>query len=360
MNRQQERRCLVAAAVLQVSVAAPARADLREEFEALEREMLSVQQDYLDARQEWALAKAAGTLDEHAPEPPDVRPAVLRKMDEIVARALGAPESAYVAVQTFRWSAGVDAASALPRFQGLVRNFPQQPEIDDAIDLVEHVYAESGSSAEWTELLGRLARTTKRSTTRFNAFMQVGMIHLAAGRLAEARTAFSDVARQENNPEQVDLAKAYLFEIDHLQVGMAAPEFTTAAFDGGEVALRSLRGKVVLLNFWATWCPNCVAEFAHLKATAAALDGRPFVMLTVSMDEAKESAEVLLRALVPPGVHTWELKDGANPVAQLYNVRVLPAWFLIDGDGIIRARNPFGDKLLPAVQAVLPPAPAVP
>ncbi len=61
----------------------------------------------------------------------------------------------------------------------------------------------------------------------------------------------------------------------------------------------------------------------------------------------------MVKASKIPGVQTWDDRGSDNPVAKRYNVYTLPAWFLIDANGIIRARNPFGDKLIPAIHASL-------
>lgn len=74
-------------------------------------------------------------------------------------------------------------------------------------------------------------------------------------------------------------------------VGAAAPDFTVELFDGGELTLSSLRGKVVLLNFWATWCPPCREELARVQTELIdRFAGRDFLFLPVSRGEERNAA----------------------------------------------------------------------
>ena len=75
-----------------------------------------------------------------------------------------------------------------------------------------------------------------------------------------------------------------------VRVGDKAPDFTVEMFDGAEISLEALRGKVVLLNFWATWCPPCREELTHVqKEIIDRFEGRPFVFLPVSRGESREA-----------------------------------------------------------------------
>ncbi len=134
---------------------------------------------------------------------------------------------------------------------------------------------------------------------------------------------------------------------------MTAPTFTAHTLDGKEISLDSLLGKTVLLNFWATWCPSCVAEIPDLKKADKHFSGKPFVIIAVSLDDDKRGVVDFVKESGFPGIHTWDEKGSDNPVSELYRAEFLPTWYLIDGKGIIRARDPFHDKLIPAIEAAL-------
>ncbi len=92
---------------------------------------------------------------------------------------------------------------------------------------------------------------------------------------------------------------------------------------------------------------------AHLRAAGSRLQDKPFLILSVSLDDTKAALERLVNALEVPGIQIWDEAGRDNPIADLYNARALPVWYLIDAQGVIRARNPFGERLLPEIEAIL-------
>ena len=98
------------------------------------------------------------------------------------------------------------------------------------------------------------------------------------------------------------------------------------------VSLSSLRGRVVLLNFWATWCNTCVVEMPSLEKLAKRMQGKPFTMLGVSVDENWE----LMRSFFPEGSAMTVLLDKNKVTAGPFRHRKIPETFIIDPDGMIR------------------------
>lgn len=117
------------------------------------------------------------------------------------------------------------------------------------------------------------------------------------------------------------------------QVGKLAPDFTLPTLDGQDISLHDLRGKAVLLNFWATWCPSCRAEKPHLIAAYNDFADRGLVMLGVNVGE---SPSLVREYVIQKGIPFPVLLDTETEVAKLYQVRGIPATFLIDGQGIIQ------------------------
>jgi len=116
-----------------------------------------------------------------------------------------------------------------------------------------------------------------------------------------------------------------------LRAGTAVPELRLPALAGGETALASYRGRVVLLNFWATWCPPCVAELPSLERLHRALGPEGLVVLTVATDED----ETELRQFVAQHALTLPiLKDpGGRLAASQYHTTGYPETFLLDREG---------------------------
>ncbi len=111
-----------------------------------------------------------------------------------------------------------------------------------------------------------------------------------------------------------------------------APEFTLHDYAGRPIALSSLKGRVVLLNFWATWCPTCVAEMASLERLALAEQGQPFTLLAVSVDESWDA----VRRFFARGTPLTVLLDPKKSLPGRYGTEKFPETFLIDREGRIR------------------------
>jgi peroxiredoxin len=116
-----------------------------------------------------------------------------------------------------------------------------------------------------------------------------------------------------------------------LQSGSEAPGFRLPSLAGGEVDLASFRGKVVVLNFWATWCPPCVAEMPSLERLHKALGPEGLAVVTVSTDEDREALQdfVTRYGLTLPVL----LDPGGSVASGTYRTTGYPETFIIDRAG---------------------------
>lgn len=115
--------------------------------------------------------------------------------------------------------------------------------------------------------------------------------------------------------------------------GNPAPDFTLNDLSGQPAQLSSLKGKVVLLNFWATWCPPCREEIPSMVKLNQAMQGKPFQMLAVSIDEGgKDAVEKFYKQA---GVSLPTLLDTDGKVSRLYGTTGVPETFVIDSKGVI-------------------------
>ena len=115
--------------------------------------------------------------------------------------------------------------------------------------------------------------------------------------------------------------------------GGAAPALALQDLGGAQHSLERYRGKVVLVNFWATWCEPCRAEMPSMDKLRKSLDGRPFEVLAVNLAEPRSRIEKFLDQM-PLGFPILLDRDGST--AKSWRARVLPASFLIGRDGRIR------------------------
>ncbi len=121
-----------------------------------------------------------------------------------------------------------------------------------------------------------------------------------------------------------------------LKAGRAAPAFTTADLSGRPLSLAAYRGKVVLLDFWATWCVPCREEIPHFVALQKKYGDRGFAVIGISMDDAPAPVVRFSRELAV----NYPIAVGDAKLAERYGgILGLPVAFLIDREGRIRQRH---------------------
>ncbi len=118
-------------------------------------------------------------------------------------------------------------------------------------------------------------------------------------------------------------------------IGKKAPEFTLQDINGKTLHLSELRGKVVLLNFWAIWCPPCIQEFSSFVKLKSQMKDKPFEMVTIAIDSPLKNVSAFARK---KGANFPVLYDGDKKVSRAYGVFSLPTTFLIDQNGRIVER----------------------
>jgi thiol-disulfide isomerase/thioredoxin len=114
-----------------------------------------------------------------------------------------------------------------------------------------------------------------------------------------------------------------------------APPFSVTTIDGQKISMDALQGRVVLLDFWATWCVPCREALPHIQKVAKKFQGEPLVILSVSLD----SEEQKWKDFIVKNEMTWpQYRDGSfsGPIARMFGVNAIPHTFTIDADGVLQ------------------------
>lgn len=130
-----------------------------------------------------------------------------------------------------------------------------------------------------------------------------------------------------------------------LAIGSIAPEIALPSPDGEIIRLSSLRGKYVLIDFWAAWCRPCRAENPNVVRVYNEYAGDNFEILGVSLDKTKNAWITAIAQDGLPWLHVSDLKFWRSEAAQTYQIRAIPATYLIDPEGKIVAKNLRGASL---------------
>jgi thiol-disulfide isomerase/thioredoxin len=129
-------------------------------------------------------------------------------------------------------------------------------------------------------------------------------------------------------------ALRYISEPELARARMAPP-FAVTTLDGQQISLDDLQGKVVLIDFWATWCEPCRAAVPHIRDIAKKFQGQPLVVLSVNLDREEEK----WKGFIAKNEMTWPQycdKGFDGPIARLFGVTSIPHTFTLDADGVLQ------------------------
>jgi tetratricopeptide (TPR) repeat protein len=173
------------------------------------------------------------------------------------------------------------------------------------------------------------------------AYYNLGHALLKQGKEEEGKAALKAYLEADPGSSNAEEVRALLAN-PKLVGEKFAPGFEVASTTGEQLSLAGMRGKIVLLDFWATWCGPCRVEMPEAKRIWAKYGGDQFVIIGVSLDHNLGSLETYVKQ---EGI-TWpQYYDEGGRISTLYNVRGIPQTVLIDQDGIIRAMGLRGGAL---------------
>ena len=254
----------------------------------------------------------------------------------------------------------INGASAAPRFEYAMMAQDDEQYIQQEQELQGKLqkYMEEGDKGQIMETRKKIKKTEKqrlenvyagyihrnpKTAVALYAMTLYSMINDANPLEVEALLN-SMPMNQQFSPRMIQLRK-HIEQSKTIMVGSTAPEFTQTDTLGHPVALKSLQGNYVLVDFWASWCHPCRDQNPLLVKLYDKYKNKGFTILSVSLDSKKENWTRAIQQDKLNWHHVSDLKGWNNEVAQLYSITSVPQSYLLDTMGKIIAKNLPEDEL---------------
>jgi thiol-disulfide isomerase/thioredoxin len=173
------------------------------------------------------------------------------------------------------------------------------------------------------------------------ALFRDGEVLARMGKIDEAKLCFGQCATLASPTDPARLRAQHFAEDPTLALKKRAPAFEVTALDGTKFNLDAMGGRVVLIDFWATWCGPCNAALPEVKKIAKDFAGQPLVIVSVSWD----SDDAKWRQFIQKNEMTWvQYRDADHSLSRSFGVEAIPHYFTIDSDGVLTAELVGSDK----------------
>jgi len=244
-----------------------------------------------------------------------------------------------IADADFRLKKYKDGAAALRQALSLK---PENPA--DLYNLLGVALYFGGDKSDLNEAVAAFRQALQLSNNTLElAYFNLGFALIKQGKSAEGVEALKGYLKLAPNGANASQARAVI--ANPRMAGEAiAPDFKVRSIDGDDLSLAKFKGKIILLDFWATWCGPCRQEMPNVKRMWAKYSSDQFVIIGVSLDRNRDSLD---RYLKSEGI-TWPQyyeRDGRMRISDMYGVRAIPESVLIDQDGAIKAVGLRGSAL---------------
>lgn len=158
--------------------------------------------------------------------------------------------------------------------------------------------------------------------------------------------AFAARAKENPGSSYAQVAQALEAMVNKIGVG-DSPELSATTLEGKEISLAEFKGKVVLIDFWATWCPPCIEGLPEIKKAYHAYKDKGFEIIAISLDQSIEPLEEFIAEEDLNWINVFDA-DQKSSLADQFNVTSIPSLYLLDQEGKIVALNPRGEGVLEA------------
>lgn len=186
---------------------------------------------------------------------------------------------------------------------------------------------------------------------RESALWHLGFVRLETLDQIKAKEAYERLLREFPESRRRDEVAGLLAPLK--LVGTKAPAFKAKDLQGNDLDLKALSGRIVLLSFWATWCPPCRREMPEVKVAHDRYKGDGLATVGISLDTDRAALADFLKRNGMDWPHYCDEKKWQCPLARIYGVSSVPMAFLIDRRGVVRCANLRGESLRRAIALLL-------
>jgi thiol-disulfide isomerase/thioredoxin len=232
-----------------------------------------------------------------------------------------------------------DATATAQAFRAMAITPAEESYVEAVRGRVLFLQAEPQSGSQFDPTLLHSADAAFKAALAFDpksssALFTDGEVLAHLGQTEAARARFQACLSVIKPDDPLYVRTKRFIENPALALLQLAPAFTVTTLDGSSFNLDQMKGSVVLVDFWATWCGPCMEELPQIKQIAKDFAGQPLVILSISWDEDEQK----WKKFVAKNQMTWpQYRDTGHRIGNLFEVKALPGYFTIDSDGVLTA-----------------------
>lgn len=243
---------------------------------------------------------------------------------------------------------------------GFLEKYPSVPEAAEAHLTLGFIYAQTGRHEKAIQHLEGYTNVPgeRKSQEEAKALVTLAGSYMALERFDEAEALLKKLAEPSSGRDyrigqMASRQLAMIGSLRKLKIGLPALTFSAKTYDGKPISLGDYKGKVVLLDFWASWCNPCRAEMPNVKKVYEEYHDKGFEIIGISLDDKEANFNKYLDSEQMPWPQIFDGKGWRSEIGQLYAVTAIPATYILDRDGVIRYKNARGKELGKAVKELI-------
>ncbi|MDZ7659476.1 TlpA disulfide reductase family protein [Fodinibius sp.] len=198
---------------------------------------------------------------------------------------------------------------------------------------------------DFISLLHDLEDRVEGTTNKSAVLYFLGEYYLEDDQKDKAISLFQQIVNLDGEDFYVNKALRYIHEMESLNIGQQAPSFTAQTVTGDSLSLVQLSGKVIILDFWATWCGPCIAEIPTLKSIQQKYKDDNVVLIGIVLNKNKEEIKKFIEDKKMTWSHVLQPKHENDIITKAYGINGIPDSYVIGKDGKIHAKHLRGKEL---------------